>query len=161
MANNSFKPNLLRYGKSVAEKACHAFASTTQVGLTQALGLSGHMPAYPSEPELISALDRSDELVRLCASGQLSFSDFCGSYDNFYWSHALDGHESDQAGLTVLAKYAARIAPHQTVAETILAKLCSDADAVKEPYRLAGRFGSIEAAARLKIVAAGLPRGEA
>ena len=35
--NNSFKPNLLRYGKSVAEKACHAFASTTQVGLTQAL----------------------------------------------------------------------------------------------------------------------------
>ena len=36
--NNSFKPNLLRYGKSVAEKACHAFVSTTQVGLTQALG---------------------------------------------------------------------------------------------------------------------------
>ena len=39
--NNSFKPNLLRYGKSVAEKACHAFASTTQVGLTQALGGAG------------------------------------------------------------------------------------------------------------------------
>ena len=36
--NNSFKPNLFRYGKSVAGKACHAFASTTQVGLTQALG---------------------------------------------------------------------------------------------------------------------------
>ena len=36
--NNSFKPNLLRSSKSVAEKACHAFASTTQVGLTQALG---------------------------------------------------------------------------------------------------------------------------
>ena len=35
--NNSFKPNLLRSGKTVAEKACHAFASTTQVGLTQAL----------------------------------------------------------------------------------------------------------------------------
>lgn len=36
-ANNSFKPNLLRYGKSVAQKACHAFSSTTQVGLIQAL----------------------------------------------------------------------------------------------------------------------------
>ena len=35
--NNSFKPNLLRYGKGMAEKACHTFASTTQVGLTQAL----------------------------------------------------------------------------------------------------------------------------
>jgi hypothetical protein len=31
---------MLRYGKGMAEKACHTFASTTQVGLTQALGLS-------------------------------------------------------------------------------------------------------------------------
>ena len=38
-ANNSFKPNLLRYGKGMAEKACHTFAFTTQVGLTQALGV--------------------------------------------------------------------------------------------------------------------------
>src|SRR5690606_29351687 len=37
--NNSFKPNLLRYTKAMAEKACHGFGSTTQVGLTQALGL--------------------------------------------------------------------------------------------------------------------------
>ena len=34
LPNKAFKPNLLRYSKSVAEKACHAFASTTQVGLT-------------------------------------------------------------------------------------------------------------------------------
>ncbi|MFC3552531.1 hypothetical protein ACFOLC_16140, partial [Lysobacter cavernae] len=31
------KPNLLRSGKNMAEKACHVFTSTTQVGLTQAL----------------------------------------------------------------------------------------------------------------------------
>src|SRR5690606_38663004 len=37
--NNSFKPNLLRSTKAMAEKACHGFGSTTQVGLTQALGL--------------------------------------------------------------------------------------------------------------------------
>src|SRR5690606_22095684 len=36
--NNSFKPNLLRSTKAMAEKACHGFGSTTQVGLTQALG---------------------------------------------------------------------------------------------------------------------------
>jgi len=36
--NNSFKPNLLRYTKAMADKACHGFGSTTQVGLTQALG---------------------------------------------------------------------------------------------------------------------------
>ena len=38
--NNSFKPKPLRYGKLMAEKACHDFASTTQFGLTQALGLA-------------------------------------------------------------------------------------------------------------------------
>ena len=37
LANNSFKPNLLRYIKHMAEKACHVFASATQVGLTQVL----------------------------------------------------------------------------------------------------------------------------
>ena len=33
----SFKPNLLRSTKAMAERACHGFGSTTQVGLTQAL----------------------------------------------------------------------------------------------------------------------------
>jgi len=37
--NNSFKPKPLRSGKGMAERACHAFASTTRFGLTQALGL--------------------------------------------------------------------------------------------------------------------------
>ena len=37
-ANNSFKPTPLRSGKTVAERACHCFASTKLRGLTQALG---------------------------------------------------------------------------------------------------------------------------
>ena len=36
-SNKSFKPNLLRYSNGVAEEACHAVASTAQVGLTRAL----------------------------------------------------------------------------------------------------------------------------
>jgi hypothetical protein len=32
--NNAFKPNLFRSTNSVAEKACHAVCSATQVGLT-------------------------------------------------------------------------------------------------------------------------------
>src|SRR3546814_14161407 len=35
---NSFKPNLLRYTKAMAEKACHGFGSTNNVGLTQVFG---------------------------------------------------------------------------------------------------------------------------
>jgi len=49
--NNSFKPNLFRYGKSVATKACHAFASTTQVGLIQALGVALSVIALKEELE--------------------------------------------------------------------------------------------------------------
>ena len=119
------------------------------------------MSSYPTEVDLVAALDRGDQLVRLCATGHLSFDDFCVMYDNLYWSCALDGHESDPLGLAILAKYAARIAPHQAVAETILAQVCSDADAVQEGFRVVGRFGSTEAIAKLKLVAAGLPGGEA
>ena len=39
--NKSFKPNLLRYGNGVAEEACHAAASTTQVGLSSGVMLQG------------------------------------------------------------------------------------------------------------------------
>ena len=47
--NNSFKPNLLRYIKYMAEKACHVFASATQVGLTQALGDRSHNVIAPEQ----------------------------------------------------------------------------------------------------------------
>ena len=43
--NNSFKPTLLRYGNGVAEEACHAVASTAQVGLARALGCMGTLLA--------------------------------------------------------------------------------------------------------------------
>jgi hypothetical protein len=119
------------------------------------------MDSYPSEKDLLVALDRCDRLIRACASGRLSFADFRAEYNDFYWSFALDGHESDQAGQALLARYASRIAPHQRVSETILAKVCSDTDASQEIYRAAGRFGSTEAVARLKLVAEGLPGGEA
>jgi len=119
------------------------------------------MDMYSSEPELVAALDHHDELVRLCAAGRLPFWDFCAAYDNFYWAYALDGHESDPAGQAVLDKLADRIAPHRNLAETILANACSDTDADKGSYGRPGRFGPDEAVIRLKLVAAGLPRGEA
>ena len=52
--NNSFKPNLLRYGNGVAEETCHAVACTAQVGLTRALGLMGDIMAFsPQEREAL------------------------------------------------------------------------------------------------------------
>jgi hypothetical protein len=115
----------------------------------------------PLESELLAALDHHDNLVHQCVAGELTFSDFCVSYDGFYGAYALDGHEYDLGGQALLAKLASRIAPHQAIAESILSKVCADADANLDTYRRAGRFGSAEAVKRLKLVAADLPGGEA
>lgn len=119
------------------------------------------MATYHLEYELVAALDHHDDLVAQCAAGRLSFCDFCATYDNFYWAYALDGHESDPTGQAVLHKLAARIAPHKELAESVLAHVCSDTDAAKGSYGKAGRFGPEDAMVRLKLVAAGLSRGEA
>lgn len=119
------------------------------------------MASYPSEQDLRAALDHGDELVRLCASGRLSFAEFCERYDNLYWVHAMDGHEANTLGMAMLAKYAFRIEAHRVVAEDILGKVCSDTDANTDAYYQAGRFGPSEAVARLKLVASGLSGGEA
>ena len=108
------------------------------------------MEIFESEADLLNELSVHDELVRRCASGQLSFDVFCEQYHDFYAFYALDGHESDAEERLLLEKYASRIDPHRIVAEEILGRVCSDADAELESYREAGRFGSAEAVARLK-----------
>jgi hypothetical protein len=115
------------------------------------------MVSYPSETELVVALDQHDELVRLCAAGRLEFWDFCAKYDNFYWAYALDGHESDPSGLAVLQEFAGRLGPHRELAESVLANVCSDVHADRSSYGKAGRFGPEEAVVRLRHIAAGLP----
>ncbi|CAG4967948.1 hypothetical protein [Novilysobacter luteus] len=43
LPNSSFKPNPLRSTNDMAERACHAVGSATQVGLTQVLGNRGRL----------------------------------------------------------------------------------------------------------------------
>jgi len=58
--NNSFKPKPLRYSKSVAEKSCHACASTTRFGLTQVFGNLREtiMPISWEQPDIFPAIAR-------------------------------------------------------------------------------------------------------
>lgn len=122
-------------------------------------GRSEYMSTYPSEPELVIALDHHDDLVQQCAAGTLSFGDFCAAYDHFYWSYALDGHESDFAGQALLDRLASRIAPHRELAETVLAPVCPETHAHHANYVKAGRAGTEEAMARLRLIAAALAHG--
>ncbi|MBX3628153.1 MAG: hypothetical protein KF892_24295 [Rhizobacter sp.] len=108
------------------------------------------MVIFESEAALVAALSLHDDLIRQCASGQLSFDEFCEKYEDFYAFHALDGHESDEQELALLEKYEARIEPHRIIAVEILGQVCSDENAKLEIYKKAGRFGSEEAVSRLR-----------
>ena len=106
----------------------------------------------------MSTLDRFDELVQVCTSGEVSFADFNRLYNNFYCVYALDGHESDVREQQLLLQYEARIALHRDVWEEVLTRVCSDENTGKPEYIAAGRLGSEEAVAHLKrIVARHLP----
>lgn len=112
------------------------------------------MVMFESEAHLIDSLAHHDDLIRQCAQGQMSFTDFCSEYHDYYAFYALDGHESDDEERKLLEKYERRIEPHRIVAEAIFAGVCSDADAQLEIYQRAGRFGSAEAVRRLRELAA-------
>lgn len=75
-SNNSFKPNLLRSTKAMAEKACHGFGSTTQVGLTQALGGVGAIKVLPTGNVSILALS-SIQFGRPSRLAVIGITDVC------------------------------------------------------------------------------------
>ncbi len=50
---------------------------------------------FESENDLLSTLEKHDQLIDDCASERISFSEFLEKYDTFYLTYALDGHESD------------------------------------------------------------------
>lgn len=111
---------------------------------------------FGSEEELLSALNRHDQLVRDCVSGHISFGEFLDGYDAFYMTYALDGHESDAEERELFEAHADRIAPHRKIWERIISGgLCADEDARKDSYIQAGRFGSDEGLRRLREIMSG------
>ena len=110
---------------------------------------------FQSEADLLKTIAAHDALVKKCADGELAFGAFCDQYNDFYAYYALDGHESDEEERVLLEKHAKLIEPHRVIAYDILGKLCADADAELESYKQAGRFGSVEALARLRNVKLG------
>ena len=111
------------------------------------------MKMFESEVQLLSTLDKYDELVDRCASEDISFQSFLQKYDNFYLAFALDGHESDREEQALFEKHKNRIALHREIWEKVIAGgLCADEDAQKEAYIQANRFGSGEGLRRLKEI---------
>jgi hypothetical protein len=116
--------------------------------------LKKDMKIFSSEDELLSVLEKHDQLILDCVSERIEFDKFLQDYDNFYMSYALDGHESDEEEKKMFEHYKNKIEPHKKVWELILAGgLASEENAAMEEYKEAGRFGSAEALNRLKSIA--------
>lgn len=113
------------------------------------------MVSFESENELLQTVAALDSLVARCLAGELPFEEFVGAYADFYMSYALDGHESDDQERALLKKHAGLIEPHQRVSE-VLGRLCSDADAGLDSYKQAGRIGSGEALALIRMIVTGV-----
>lgn len=110
------------------------------------------MIMFESESELLQKIAEHDDLVRLCALGKISFTEFRQKYRSFYSSYALDGHESDTEEKALFEKHEKRIEPHLVIEYEILGKICPDSDAELDVYKKAGRIGSTEAVERLKKI---------
>lgn len=112
------------------------------------------MANFTSEIDLLNALSTHDDLVRRCVRGDIDFGEFVRLYDDFWWQHALDGHESNDAERMLLERHASRILLHQRIAEDVLAPLACASDAGQQTYQRAGRIGSHDALVRLQRIAA-------
>ena len=107
------------------------------------------MLMFASEAEFQQSLEQHDNLVRRCALGEISFSEFCDQYNNYWSFYALDGHESDDEEREILDRYEDRIELHRLIAFDILGPLCSEEDSQRDIYIQAGRFGSAVAQQKL------------
>jgi len=107
------------------------------------------MLMFASEVEIQRSLAEHDDIVRRCAQREVTFEQFCDEYNNYWSFYALDGHESDDEEREILRRYEDRIELHRLIAFEVLGQLCSEADARREIYIQAGRFGSAVAQQKL------------
>lgn len=108
---------------------------------------------FESEEDLLSTLDKHDQLILDCANERMPFWQFCEQYHNFYHFYALDGHESDEEEFKILLKNEERLKVHAVLTNEVLNKVCSDEDAKRPIYIENGRFGSDIGLLKLKEIA--------
>lgn len=106
-----------------------------------------------TESLLKEILTEGNRLVRDAAAGSLPISEFVKHYNDFYYYNALDGHEEDEEGKVLLARFADAISLHRQVQEDIVDKVyLGDPSRIGE-FKAAGRIDEQEALERLREAA--------
>lgn len=107
------------------------------------------MVIFESESEIITILEKMEGLVQSCVDGVIALRPAISEVGSLYGCYALDGHESDEEEIQLLARHRSRIEWLEAAMDQV-GGLCAEADATKEAYILAGRFGEAEALRRLR-----------
>jgi hypothetical protein len=113
---------------------------------------------YESKNEVETILNELDDLVMQCIEGKLSFNDFLDKYGYPMGFYALDGHESDDLGKTILSNFSKRISLHEEITEQVLHQICTTEQAADPAYKNSSRIPPSEAfIIFIKLVAEHLP----
>jgi hypothetical protein len=112
------------------------------------------MVIFDSESEIIGVLEKMEGIVRACIEGEIELRPAISEVGRLHGYYALDGHESDEEETQLLARYRSRIEWLEAAMEEV-GGLCAEADATKEAYIRAGRFGEAEALRRLRAFVEG------
>jgi hypothetical protein len=109
---------------------------------------------YKLNSEVAEILDELDALVMRCVDGNISFDEFLEKYGYPMGYYALDGHESDEQGKSILADFAKRIALHQAITDRVLHKVCTPEQVADPAYKSSSRIKPSEAHLIFKEVVA-------
>ena len=107
------------------------------------------MIIFDSESDLVNTLQKQFYVVADFAEGRIPCDEFDQKYNSFYYSYALDGHESDEEEKLLLQKYSDKIDFYEKLS-SIICGICSDEDFLKEIYINTGRYSSEVALLKIK-----------
>jgi len=109
----------------------------------------GDLMTTLTENLLMEILTEGTRLVRDAAAALLPIREFIERYNNFYYYNALDGHEEDEEGKELLARFANAVSLHQEVQEDIVDKIYLGEPSRIDEFKAAGRIDPQEALERL------------
>lgn len=98
------------------------------------------MELFESEDEVRELIKSKILLIDDFVHDRINDEQFWEGFDNFYYYHCLDGHESDEEDRVILKKYEKKLNLFEYIMQEILGKICSDENSILEIYIIDGRI---------------------
>ena len=108
------------------------------------------MIMFENEEGLKALIEQKKNLLWQVLNDEIQIDTFFMKYDSFYFTYALDGHESDEEEKDLLLKYSTEIEIFRKIELEIFCRICSDEDSQKEIYVQNDRISKSQAIGEIK-----------